>query len=629
MSAARVPNDRAERRLQDVVDAAVCAFAGWTAGYQIGFLLRLPAAVGAGAGIVLAVGAVALLVLWRDRQASLPSGNRAPVAVALVLALGAALAVLSALMNRPDADDITFFTRAAAQLTHLGDPILTADVTSDVADLAGPSIGYLLTSYEFLVALAARTLGLDPLATYHNAACAAAAGLVPAVYYLVLRRLGLAPLLALAGAAGACLFLLLDGGDHHSMGNMAFVRLWQGKAIVLTLLLPYVLGHTIAFLTRGGRRPWLCIVTAGIAATGLTTIGGFFAPAVLATCVVAVGAGLLVTRRVAARDLWRRAALLLTAMLWPVVVLAVTLVAPVPGTFSPQDLLATAARFDDDRMFMTARQGGWLEALLLPTAGAARAVWALVLVAMAPFLALPRRQAVLVAAFVPVFLLFVANPLSGGLLFGAVPDVYWRFAFLLPVPLGAGLAVAALPRALASSGATRPRAARAAGAAVVVAVFALTFGMTTMSADNAGFTWKGPAAWKLDPQVLASLDPWLPEISGRVVLADEQAAVALTLADPSVRVVVQRPPNTLISFVVAGRHEEGVRRLDAQAVVAGASASAADVAALREVLTGDVDVVVVRTAAEDIVAGVLSERAGEWRRLGGDALYAVWVRDPA
>ena len=72
-------------------------------------------------------------------------------------------------------------------------------------------------------------------------------------------------------------------------------RLWQGKAVVLTLLLPYVLSHCIVFLTSGGRRPWLCLVAAGIAATGLTTIGGFFAPAVLMTTAVAVGGGLLVS----------------------------------------------------------------------------------------------------------------------------------------------------------------------------------------------------------------------------------------------------------------------------------------------------------------------------------------------
>jgi hypothetical protein len=621
-------NERAERWLQTAVDAAVCAFAGWTAGYQIGFLLRLPAAVDAGAGLVLALAAVALLFVWRDRQPALPSASGATAAVALVLGLGAALAVLSTLMSRPDADDITFFTRAAAQLSHLGAPILTSDVTSNVAGLPGPSIGYLLTSYEFLVALVGHVFGLDPLSTYHNAACALASALVPAVYYLVLRRLGLAPLLALAGAGGASLFLLLDGADHHSMGNMSFVRLWQGKAILLTLLLPYLLGHTIAYLRDGGRRPWWCIVCAGIAATGLTTIGCFFAPAAIGTTAVAVAGGLLVTRQVAARDLLRRGAVLLTAVLWPAAILAATLAAPVPGTYSPRELLAAVAELDDSATIMAARQDAWYKALLLPTAGPARAVWALVLVATAPLLALTRRQAVLVAAFVPVFLIFVANPLSGGLLFAAVPDVYWRFAFLLPVPLGAGLVVVALARALSPSGASRARAIRAVGAAGLIAVFVLTFGITTMSPDNAGFTWKSPAAWKLDPRVLTSLDPWLPAVSRRTVLADEPVAVALTLADPSVRMVAQRPPNTLGSFVMAGHHDEGSRRVRAQSVVAGASAEAADVAALREVLAGDVDVVVVRTAAERLVAGVLVELDGDWRRMGGDAEYSVWVRTP-
>ena len=216
-------------------------------------------------------------------------------------------------------------------------------------DLPGAQIGYLLTSSEFLLALAAKALHLDLLSMYHNAGGAIGSALVPLVYYLLLRRLGLAPLVALAGASGTLLFLLLDGNDHRAMGNMAFVRMWQGKAILLTLLPPYLLTHTVSFLSAGGRRPWLCAALAGVAATGLSTIGCFFAPAVIGASVLAVGGALLATRAVPFRLPSCRAGLMLTSVAWPLLALAVTLLAPVSGTYSALDLSRLARAHPNSR----------------------------------------------------------------------------------------------------------------------------------------------------------------------------------------------------------------------------------------------------------------------------------------
>src|SRR5450756_1411424 len=62
---------RIERVLQDTLDALVGAFAGWTAGYQLGFSLSLPAYIDAAAGLSLAVAAL-VLVLRSRRSESYP-----------------------------------------------------------------------------------------------------------------------------------------------------------------------------------------------------------------------------------------------------------------------------------------------------------------------------------------------------------------------------------------------------------------------------------------------------------------------------------------------------------------------------------------------------------------------------
>jgi len=618
---------RFERVLQDVLDALVGAFAGWTAGYQMGFALRLSAYLDAATGFALAVAAVVLVLRWRGSE-SYP-GDAAPgarLAVAAVLSAALALAVMSTLMNRPDADDITFFPRAAAQLSHLGQPILTHETTSDVPGLPGPAVGYLLTSYEFLVALVARGLGLNPLSAYQNGGGAVGSALVPPVYYLLFRRLGLRPLIAIAAVGGVVTFLLLDGNDHYSMGNFAFVRLWQGKAILLTLLPPFALAQILDFFRSGGRRPWLCTLYAGIGATGLSTVGCFFAPAYVVVATVAVGVGLLLARQLDWRALVRRALLLLLATAYPLIVLIAVVIAPFAGTVGPLEWSRVAKSDQSGQMAMSDLSIGWSRQLLLPASSIPRMVWALCLVVVAPLLALPRPRALAIALFAPVFVILVANPVLGGLLYRAVPDVYWRFYYLLPIPLCCGLLVAALAQAISAPGRARYAAAKAVAAAVLVVAFAVTVSLATFSPANVGFSWKKPAAWKLDAPTVASLGPSLPALSGRRVLADEPAAVALALIDPSIHVLAQRPPNTLVAFALAGRLEDGQARVQAQAVAAGATASAPDLAAFSRVIASGADAVVVRTGAVETVEPLLASSGGTWRRIGSDGLYTIYLK---
>jgi hypothetical protein len=253
-----------------------------------------------------------------------------------------------------------------------------------------------------------------------------------------------------------------------------------------------------------------------------------------------------------------------------------------------------------------------------------RAFWALLAVAVGPFLVLDRRRAALVAAFVPTFFLLVANPLSGKLLYASVPAVFWRFAYLLPVPLCAGLIVAGVANALASV----PRRARllcVGVATVFCVVFAVSMSLTTVSPGNLGFSWKSPTAWKLDQATLGALDPWLPELRGRNVLTDEPTAVTLSLADPSVRTLCHRPQTTLLSFALDERLDDGLARVGAQRIVAGASDAPADVAAFEEV-ADDADAVLARNPAAPLVRSVL-EKDTRWREAGSDTSFTLFLRD--
>jgi len=85
----------------------VAGFAGWTVAYQVGCALRLPAYLDAAADCLCALAAIIVLLRLSRRDATTDDTRppRALLAVNLILGAAVALAVLSTLMNRPDADE--------------------------------------------------------------------------------------------------------------------------------------------------------------------------------------------------------------------------------------------------------------------------------------------------------------------------------------------------------------------------------------------------------------------------------------------------------------------------------------------------------------------------------------------
>jgi hypothetical protein len=233
---------------------------------------------------------------------------------------------------------------------------------------------------------------------------------------------------------------------------------------------------------------------AGVAATGLSTIGCFFGPGYLFAATLAVGVGLLAARKWDWRTVSRRALLLNLTSVYPLVLLLGILWVPFPGTVSPLAWSRAASDALPGQGGVGAVNGGWTQQLIWPASSVVRLVWALCLVTVAPFLALPRKWALCIAMFVPAFGLLIANPLAGAILVGAVPEVFWRFYLVLPVPLCFGLLVAGLIQVLPTVLRSRSAGLSAAAAAVFVAVFIAMVSTVRFSSANMGFRWKSPMA---------------------------------------------------------------------------------------------------------------------------------------
>jgi len=630
---------RGVNALQIPLELVLLCFCGWTLAYQLVYVARLPAWVTLPLTVVFLCGLVApYLRSWGRCGKSEEAGNERS-AFAVVLALAIAVAVFSLFLCRPDADDISYLHRSLVQAWTLGDPIIIADTVTDVRGLPGLGAGYLLTSYEFLTTMVARALGLHPLTVYHNLACALASFFVPVVYYVLLREIGLSRWYAVVGVLGVLFFLILDGGDHRSLGNFSFVRLWQGKAVLMTVGLPLALLYVLQYVRRQVRGTLVMLTALQVGATGVTTIGCFFLPLYVLMVSLAVVGVRIVLRESTLTDSLRRLAFVNLPSLYGLLVVAAIFAGWLPTRATESDMRVARMRVQQ-YSDLSVMSGSWWPEIVSVASGWYRLLWWVVVLGAAPFLALLRRNALYVAALAPAFLVLIANPLSGSMLKGLVPDVYWRFAFYLPVPLCVGLLLAGMTQAVAhvaaSCGRTPScsdtgRRARASSVARILCVvglliaLVLTTSSTTISPGNEGFTWKRPGAFKLDPGAVSFLAPALDCLAGRDVLAETEIVIPLALMERSTRFVAERAQNTILIFAAAGRLSEGSRRLQAQAVVVGSDLTESGRAALRDQLQRGVDAVIIRNCVYSTVMPVL-EAAGDWRVGHRDPHRTVLIR---
>jgi hypothetical protein len=205
-------------------------------------------------------------------RAFLSSRSSASTVVAVVWAT--LLAALSMFTLWPNPDDLYYVNLGQWIVDHGTYPLRD----TIFSDLVYPMSSWPpIASYDALVGTVARLghvhaatvayMVVPPLATFLS---------VLALWRLLrewqVRALGLTLSLALA-------FLLLDGGfGYASPGNLFLIRLWQGKVILLCVLLPTLLVYALRYVDRPtwARAGWL--FAGGVAAVGLSTTAMFLVP---------------------------------------------------------------------------------------------------------------------------------------------------------------------------------------------------------------------------------------------------------------------------------------------------------------------------------------------------------------
>lgn len=471
---------------RDVIPAAiafVCLLI-WSIfwhGYLSYWLLTIP---------LLAVGYVIARPRQR-RQFRDVAGSHSGKSLLLLLSAGALLVTL--VTNRPNADDCYYLNRAAALADGFHQTMRTGYTLFEKTGLPFPYPSFPLIAFHDWIGFWSWATGLQPMAVSAYVVAPIGAVLVVLAYSILCRMLF--PEHWKWALAGVFAMLVLGGPTMWHFANFGFSRIWQGKSLVLHVILPVTAAYGLRFGGTGRRGDWLRLAAAATCATGLSSISIWLLPAF--TVLAVLGGN---TRW---RDLLPRTTAAVVACAYPLA----------EGVMAHAGAVEGLGYRVDDRPFDWILQlyfGGKLGVL----------VWATVIL-LAPLLALPLRARRYLLVGVLGALLTLLNPM----LFEADKKyvtsgvVFWRILWLLPP-----LPVLAAALLLVGFHFSKPKTRALAGPAIWCLLTGLFVGLALQRPADMGFEpaqigWPGLKVHQPEYAVIELLMNKLPP--GAPVMAPE------------------------------------------------------------------------------------------------------------
>ncbi len=263
-------------------------------------LVAVAVASGAAAAVLVAVNAIwpAVAGLWltaavagtvwallRLRRAGIaeptqqgvehnPRTEQSTGAVVVALAWATALAVLSLFTLWPNPDDLYYVNLSQWVVDHGTFPLRD----TIFSDLVFPmSTWPPMASYDAFAGTLARLSGVHAATVVYIFVPPVATFLSVLALWRLLRawrvkEIGVALSLSLV-------FLLFDGGPGYAApGNLFLIRIWQGKVILLCLMVPILLVYALRYVERPTRSHAGWLFAGGVAAVGLSTTAMFLVP---------------------------------------------------------------------------------------------------------------------------------------------------------------------------------------------------------------------------------------------------------------------------------------------------------------------------------------------------------------
>ncbi|HSE80806.1 MAG TPA: DUF6077 domain-containing protein [Gaiellaceae bacterium] len=472
------------------LSAAVYAFAEarWAV---VWLLLFLTAAAGTGLAYLRATGRLRL-----DLAAD---GARAWPGTVVAFVWAAGLAVFSLLFVRPDADDTQYVHLSTWIAEHGSFPLRDTLFSDEVF----PAIIYPpISSFEALIGSLAGAVGVSAAGVTYLVVTPLATVLGVLATWRLLRAWKV-PLVGLA-LTTAMVFLVIAAEEHRTLGNLFVGRIWQGKIILLVVLVPVLFVLAQEYSERPTRRALVLLAAAGAAGVGLTSSGTFV--------LLALGAGCLAP--LALRSV-REAALGLAAVAaYPLGALVVT--AAAGQRRAGEDFSSDVATGEIARIVLGS---GFLAFVAVAAA------------LIGPPLIADRRAALMAASTVLLVAVLYAPPVPPFIWeVTGIGRVLWRVVWIVPVAALVGVAVTALP----------PRAGPAVLRALPAGLLCVALIVWGSPIWDAG-TVRSEPSWKRPPETLTAARRILARAEpGDVVLAPQQVAQTLLIMSGNVTTVSPR-----------------------------------------------------------------------------------------
>ena len=434
-------------------------------------------------------------------------GHRAEPWVAWTWVVG--LTAMSLSIRRSNPDDLFYLNVSQWVATNGHFP--TRDTL--FSDLVYPMANWPpVASYDGLVGVVARLTHLPAATVAYEVVLPVATALSVLALWRLL-RVWRTPYVVVALTA-ALVFLLLDGTvSYGTPGNLWLTRLWQGKVILLCVVVPALLAFTARYAARPSRRHLAWLAAGGSAAVGLTTTSLFLVPLIAL-------AGMAPLAR---REPRKAVAGFVALATYPLVGAVVT--------------LATGGRSADDfgerRLYRFDAE--WIGHLVFLT-GVVALVGVLA-VLLGALLVSHRQARVTTGLLAGGFGLVLVPGVTelGFRLIGLGPTL-WRLSFGLTVGALVGVAAASLWGVLLDRTSSR----RAVVAAVVLAAVFAAFGHPIWSSATSS-SWRAPLHWQRSDASREAADEAVRKAGpGGLVLAPDDLSITLVISQTSVKAVAPR-----------------------------------------------------------------------------------------
>jgi hypothetical protein len=215
-----------------------------------------------------------------------PPYRRARSLGPVVIWLAGLLAVVLTLTaHRPDIDDAYYVNMAVTAAESPGHPLLRHTSLYDLPDIPMSFRPYQFHSVEILAGALSYLTGLPAIYFFHFF-LAGLGALVCILAYALLFGL-LEKRLAAPAAVVILAVLLFLGAAHRSYGNFGLVRLFQGKAVYATAIIPLIVLYAFRYSRRPSWPNWGLLLAAQVCGLGMTSSSLYVTPVLVVVVLLA------------------------------------------------------------------------------------------------------------------------------------------------------------------------------------------------------------------------------------------------------------------------------------------------------------------------------------------------------